>query len=294
MLSLENVTKSFDRVTAIQDISFIAQKGSVYGLLGPNGAGKTTTIRMIMNIIQPESGRILIDGKSTTGNVFFNTGYLPEDRGLYQKRNVGDVIRFFAKLKGLSQNEITDNCQYWLDRFNMTDQVERKISELSKGNQQKIQFIVSIISYPDLLILDEPFTGLDPVNQIIMKDIIREFRDQGKCIVLSTHQMDQVEQLCDHICFINKGCVIQEGPLESIRDMHGNQQIEIRYKNHIPIKPGDFFHSFHVSGNTIRGQLNEDMNFKDVFRLLSEKAEPESISRYTPSLEDIFIKLVEA
>jgi len=293
MLSLENVTKNFDRVTAVQDVSFNAEKGSVYGLLGPNGAGKTTTIRMIMNIIHPDSGRILINSKSIHDNTFFKTGYLPEERGLYQKRKVGEVIRFFAQLKGLSQQEISDNGRYWLDRFNMTDQTERKISELSKGNQQKIQFIVSIISYPELLILDEPFTGLDPVNQIIMKDIIREFRDQGKCIVLSTHQMDQVEQLCNHICLINKGRVVQEGPLESIRDIHGDQQIEVRYKNSIPIKPEEFFDSFHVKGYTIRGLLKSGLTFRDALRQLSEKGEPESVSRYTPSLEDIFIKLVE-
>lgn len=294
MLSLENVTKTFERVTAIKDISFKTQKGSVYGLLGPNGAGKTTTIRMIMNIIQPDYGDISINGKSITDDIFLKTGYLPEERGLYQKRKVGDVIRFFAQLKGLSQKEISDNSRYWLNRFNMAGETERKISELSKGNQQKIQFIVSIISYPELLILDEPFTGLDPVNQIIMKDIIREFRDQGKCVVLSTHQMDQVEQLCDHICLINNGRVIQEGPLGSIRDMHGDQQIEIRFKNHIPINPEEFFHSFNVAGNVVRGQLKEGLGFRNALRLLTETSEPESISRYTPSLEDIFIKLVEA
>ena len=293
MLSLENVSKTFDRVTAVEDVSFTAEKGSIYGLLGPNGAGKTTTIRMIMNIIHPDSGSIRINGKSIYDSILFKSGYLPEERGLYQKRKVGEVIHFFAQLKGLAQKEISDNSGHWLNRFNMTDQTERKISELSKGNQQKIQFIVSVISYPELLILDEPFTGLDPVNQIIMKDIIREFRDQGKCIVLSTHQMDQVEQLCDHICLINKGRVIQEGPLKAIRAKHGDQQIEVRYKNTIPIKPEEFFNSYQVQGCTIRGKLKSGFTFRDILHQLSVKGEPESVSQYTPSLEDIFIKLVE-
>ncbi len=294
MLTLENVTKHFEKVQAVQDVSFHVNRGSVYGLLGPNGAGKTTTIRMIMNIIQPDSGMIRIQNRNSERAGMKDPGYLPEERGLYQKRKIREVIHFFGRLKGLSQKEVSDHCEYWLNRFGMSDQGDRKISELSKGNQQKIQFIVASVTFPDLLILDEPFTGLDPVNQIILKDIIREFRDKGKTIVLSTHQMDQVEQLCDHICLINKGSVILEGPLDTLKEEHGDQQIEIRFREKTDTLPGELFETYQVQGKTIRGHLKDSVTFKDAVRFFTDKHEVDSISRYAPSLEDIFIKLVEA
>jgi ABC-2 type transport system ATP-binding protein len=285
MLTLEKVTKQFEKVTAVENISFEVSSGSVYGLLGPNGAGKTTTIRMIMNIIRPDSGKIRIQKKKT--------GYLPEERGLYQKHKIRDVIHFFGRLKGLSPKDTSDNSAYWLDRFGMTDQAERKIIELSKGNQQKIQFIVSAITFPDLLILDEPFTGLDPVNQIILKDVIREFRDAGKAIVLSTHQMDQVEKLCDQICLIDKGRVVFAGPLASIKEAHGDQQVEIRYRETPAIIPAEIFETYQIHNNILRGHLKESVSFKTAVGILMRSGDPVGISRYTPSLEDIFINLVE-
>lgn len=294
MLKLEKVTKHFENVHAVQDVSFQVGRGSVYGLLGPNGAGKTTTIRMIMNIIQPDSGTIRI-GNGTSGAVDSRKlGYLPEERGLYQKRKIREVIRFFGQLKGLSLKEAADHCQVWLDRFGMGDQANRKVSELSKGNQQKIQFIVASVSFPDLLILDEPFTGLDPVNQMILKDIIREFRDEGKTIVLSTHQMDQVEKLCDHICLINKGQVVLEGDLASIKEEHGDQQIEVRFRTRPDKIPGGLFKSYHIRDNILRGYLPDHLPFKEAVRRLTDACDIDGIARYSPSLEDIFIKRVEA
>ncbi|MCD6235192.1 MAG: ABC transporter [Candidatus Neomarinimicrobiota bacterium] len=293
MLKLEKVTKHFEKVCAVQDVSFQVERGSVYGLLGPNGAGKTTTIRMIMNIIRPDSGTIRI-GNGKTGAVNSrNLGYLPEERGLYQKRKIREVIQFFGQLKGLSPKEAAEHCDTWLDRFGMGDQADRKISELSKGNQQKIQFIVASVSFPDLLILDEPFTGLDPVNQIILKDIIREFRDEGKTIVLSTHQMDQVEQLCDHICLINKGRVVLEGALAAIKEEHGDQQIEVRFRSGPGKIPPGLFESYHIQNKILRGYLPESLPFKEAVRRLTDAYDIDGIARYTPSLEDIFIKLVE-
>ncbi|MGC9512682.1 MAG: ABC transporter ATP-binding protein [Fidelibacterota bacterium] len=294
MLKLEKVTKHFEKVHAVQDVSFQVSRGSVYGLLGPNGAGKTTTIRMIMNIIQPDSGTIRIGDGTSGGTDSRMLGYLPEERGLYQKRKIREVIRFFGQLKGLSLKEAADHCQIWLDRFGMSDQADRKVSELSKGNQQKIQFIVATVSFPELLILDEPFTGLDPVNQIILKDIIREFRDEGKTIVLSTHQMDQVEQLCDHICLINKGQVVLEGALASIKEKHGDQQIEIRFKTRPEKIATGLFKSYDIQNKILRGYLPDDLSFKEAVRRLTDMWDIEGIARYTPSLEDIFIKLVEA
>ncbi len=292
MLTLQNVTKHFENVRAVDNISFHVPPGCIYGLLGPNGAGKTTTIRMIMNIIRPDSGKILIRKKTVREAGNRNTGYLPEERGLYQKRKIREVVQFFGQLKGLSPKEAAGNGNYWLKRFELEDQAERKIIELSKGNQQKIQFIVAAINFPDLLILDEPFTGLDPVNQILMKDIIREFREKDKTVVLSTHQMDQVEKLCDRICLINRGQVILEGPLDFVKEKHGDQQIEIRFRRKPANIPADLFDTYTFHESTLRGHLKESVSFKDAIPLFAETGDLISIAHYTPSLEDIFIKLV--
>lgn len=294
MLILENVTKSFDKIKAVQNISFNVHRGSIYGLLGPNGAGKTTIIRMIMNVIQPDSGKIIIENTAFRKVRVRNLGYLPEDRGLYQKRKVREVIHFFGQLKGLSLKEAADHCNYWLNRFEMADQGERKIGELSKGNQQKIQFIVASITFPDLLILDEPFTGLDPVNQLILKDIIKEFRDKGKTVILSTHQMEQVEKLCDHLCLINKGNVVLEGALEKIKEMYGDEQLEIRFRNVPHNIPQELFISYRWNNKTLYGYLQPTVPFKKAVCYFTENFEIEGISHYSPSLEDVFIKLVEA
>ena len=203
VLSLENLTKQYEGVRAVDGVSFRVEQGDIYGFLGPNGAGKTTTIRMIMGIIHPDSGVINLNGSDINELSRENLGYLPEDRGLYQKQKLEETIHYFGILRGLDKEEARSRASMWLERFSLIDQGNRKIEELSKGNQQKIQFILALLHDPGLLILDEPFTGLDPLNQLLLKEIIQEKRDEGKTIVFSTHQMEQVERLCTNICLIN-------------------------------------------------------------------------------------------
>lgn len=194
MLTLKHINKSFNQTKAVQDLNLEIAPGSVFGLLGPNGAGKSTTIRMIMDIIKPDSGEILLEGHLIQKSDYDRIGYLPEERGLYQKSKLKETISYFAELKGQSILESRKRAEEYLKRFDLMEYSDRKIQELSKGNQQKVQFIISIISDPKLVILDEPFSGLDPVNQILLKDIIGELNEKGSTVIFSTHQMEQVEK----------------------------------------------------------------------------------------------------
>jgi len=221
MLKIENVTKTFTGIKAVDNISLEIPTGEVFGFLGPNGAGKTTTIRMIMDIIQPDSGKISIDGTPSTECDHSRIGYLPEERGIYQKAKVRDVVEYFAKLKSVPGSEVKDRADTWFKKLKIEDLADMKVAELSKGNQQKVQFIISVINDPILMILDEPFTGLDPVNQKILQDIIAEFKAQNRTIILSTHQMAKVEENCDSMCLINKGRIINLGKTKEIMDAHG-------------------------------------------------------------------------
>ncbi|MFA4922332.1 MAG: ATP-binding cassette domain-containing protein, partial [Candidatus Neomarinimicrobiota bacterium] len=193
MLSLNAVRKVFNKTIAVDDLSFETSQGSTFGLLGPNGAGKTTTIRMIMNIIQPDSGQITFHTKPLEKKDYRRVGYLPEERGLYQKMKLKETVVYLARLKGLSLTDANKRADEYLQRFDLSNYAMRRIQELSKGNQQKVQFIISVIHKPELVILDEPFTGLDPVNQLLLKEIIGELQSQGTTVILSTHQMEQVE-----------------------------------------------------------------------------------------------------
>ena len=221
MLKIKEVSKSFTGVKAVDHISLDIPVGEVFGFLGPNGAGKTTTLRMIMNIIQPDSGEILIDNEISTSCSHARIGYLPEERGIYQKANVRDVVEYFAKLKSVPAHDIKERANFWFDKLKIQDLADMKVSELSKGNQQKVQFIISVINDPKLMILDEPFTGLDPVNQKILQNIIHDFKSKGKTIILSTHQMAKVEENCDSMCLIHKGKIITEGKTQEIMAKHG-------------------------------------------------------------------------
>ncbi|MFO7841351.1 MAG: ATP-binding cassette domain-containing protein [Fidelibacterota bacterium] len=223
MLKIDRVTKSFTGVTAVNDISLEIPKGEVFGFLGPNGAGKTTTLRMIMNIIQPDKGMIYIDGVPSTRCDHRRVGYLPEERGIYQKAKVRDVVEYLAKLKSVPSQEAKERSEKWFARLHMEKLADKKVFELSKGNQQKIQFIISVINEPNLIIFDEPFTGLDPVNQKILQDIINEFRSQERTIILSTHQMAKVEENCEKMCLIHNGEIITYGSTRDVMQQHGGR-----------------------------------------------------------------------
>ncbi|HTY58242.1 MAG TPA: ATP-binding cassette domain-containing protein, partial [Bacteroidota bacterium] len=205
MLTVTDLRKEFATVVAVDGVSFQAGTGEVFGLLGPNGAGKTTTIRMILNILVPDGGSVTYDGRPFSPEIRNRIGYLPEERGLYRKSRLLDTIVYFAGLRGMKRSAARERALHWLDRLSLGEYRDRKVEELSKGNQQKVQFICAIIHDPTIVVLDEPFSGLDPVNQILIKEIFQELRTAGKTVVFSTHQMDQAERLSDAISLINRG-----------------------------------------------------------------------------------------
>ncbi len=284
--------KQFDGVHAVDDVSFVVEKGDVYGFLGPNGAGKTTTLRMIMGIIQQDSGSIELNGENINNLGRENLGYLPEDRGLYQKQKLEETIIYFAILRGLDKMDAKTKTNEWLERFGLGDQGNRKIEELSKGNQQKIQFILSLIHDPSLLILDEPFTGLDPLNQLLLKEIIQEKREEGKTILFSTHQMEQVERLCTNICLINKGKIIVEGALENVKQSHSSDAVDVRYSGDLDNEKAKlFFSEVEIKDTSISGVLSEDP--REFLLWINESVKVESFQIHIPSLEQIFIEEVK-
>ena len=291
MLKITNLTKQFKRIKAVNNISLEVQKGDVYGFLGPNGAGKTTSIRMIMGIIKPDIGSIKLNGSDINTINRKKLGYLPEDRGLYQKQNLSEILYYFGCLKGLDKKDSKNRANLWLERFYLDDQKRRKIEELSKGNQQKIQFIIALLHDPQLIILDEPFTGLDPVNQILLKEVIKEKQEEGKTIIFSTHQMEQVERLCNNICLINKGHILLEGPLSEIRKSHSEDAIELNFSGKIDnSKLEVFFSDFDLRDNILSGILKKKKN--EFLEWIIPQVSIESFHARVPSLEQIFIKEV--
>ena len=293
MLKLANISKQYDGVRAVDQVSFAVQKGDIYGFLGPNGAGKTTTIRMIMGIIQPDSGSIEISDNNMENLGRQIIGYLPEDRGLYQKQKLGEIIVYFGLLRGLEKTAAKAKAAEWLERFGLGDQQKRKVEELSKGNQQKVQFILSLVHDPTLLILDEPFTGLDPLNQLLLKEIIQEKRKAGTTILFSTHQMEQVERLCNNICLINQGRIIVEGALESIRAAHQSNAVEVVFTGELNKEIAQvYFNEVVITESKIAGILKDDSS--SFLRWINDQVSVESFQVKTPSLEQIFIEEVRA
>jgi len=224
---LEQVSKRFDSVVAVDHLSLRVEQGAVFGLLGPNGAGKTTSLRMVMRILVPDEGSIQVLGQPVSERTQDLIGYLPEERGLYARMKVREVLIFLAALKGLSEMEAAKRVHAWLERLELAAWAEKKINDLSKGMQQKAQFIAAVIHRPPLLILDEPFAGLDPVNATLIKDIMLELREQGSTIILSTHRMEQVEMMCDAICLINRGHSVLAGNLRDIKQSYGKNTLRI-------------------------------------------------------------------
>lgn len=293
MITLQNVSKVFNKTAAVDELSFDVPEGSVFGLLGPNGAGKTTTIRMIMNIIQPDSGDILIGGKPITADLYRNIGYLPEERGLYQKMKLKETIVYFGTLKGLSKRESAKQADRYLEQFDLKNYADRKIEELSKGNQQKVQFVIAIIHQPDLIILDEPFAGLDPVNQMVLKDMISEFRSAGKTIIFSTHQMEQIEKLCSTICMINNGKRVLYGKLKDIKQNYGNRKFQIQFDGNKEQVSDIMENGWELSGTKLSGALDRNTNINDILKKVMSKVTISHVDIIEPSLEQIFIDQVQ-
>jgi ABC-2 type transport system ATP-binding protein len=229
-LEIESVSKRFGDFYAVKKLSFLVPRGTIYGLLGPNGAGKTTTIRMVMNIIIPDEGSIKVLSQKMDEQMKEKIGYLPEDRGLYPKMKVGELLLFLAEIKGVKGVEARKEIDLWLERFDLSDWKAKKVEELSRGMQQKLQFIVTVIHRPEFVILDEPFAGLDPVNTKLLKDIMLEMKERGGTIILSTHRMEQVEMVCDDICLINKAEMVLEGNLSKIKRQYGKNTVVLDYE----------------------------------------------------------------
>lgn len=227
---VDSVTKSFREFTAVNQLSLQVRSGRIYGLLGPNGAGKTTTIRMIVNITAPDSGEIKIFGEKITPQLQDRIGYLPEERGLYKKMKVGEQLKFFAELKNVKGKEAERRVDQWLAKLKLSEWKNKKSMELSKGMQQKIQFITSVLHEPDLLILDEPFSGLDPINVELLKDVVLELKASGKTIIFSTHQMEVAERICDDICLINRSQKVFEGSIREVKRSFGRNSVALRFE----------------------------------------------------------------
>lgn len=227
MLKVENVTKYYGDVKAVDNLSFTINNGEIFGLLGVNGAGKTTTFRMIMGLLAPTEGKITLNGKKVDYDLCEKIGFLTEERSLLTKLTVKEQVVYYGTLKGMKESEILSKLDYWLDRFGVSDYKERKLKELSKGNQQKIQFITAIIHEPDLLVLDEPFTGLDPINVEMFMSVIREFRDKGKMILFSSHRMEHVEMFCEKLVILKKGKTMLKGALKEIKKEYRKKTIRI-------------------------------------------------------------------
>lgn len=230
-LLIEHISKSFANVQAVRDLSMQVEQGEIFGFLGPNGAGKTTTIRMILDILRPDSGTITWNGTSVSDIPRQAWGYLPEERGLYPKMNVDDQLIFLARLYGMDKNTVKRELEEWLERFQITTYRKKKVEELSKGNQQKVQFLATILHDPEILIMDEPFSGLDPVNVNLLKEAFLEMHRRGKTIIFSTHQMETVEELCQNISIINKGQVVVEGSVRQVKHSTGRTLVRLALDN---------------------------------------------------------------
>jgi ABC-2 type transport system ATP-binding protein len=295
MLELINITKSFDDNLILNDISFQVSPGQIFGLVGPNGAGKTTTLRIILNIIRPDSGEVLYNEitRSKVNRSLF--GYLPEERGLYQRARVLDMLVYFGVLNRLSRHRAEVEAIRLLDKFGLVDYTKRRVHELSKGMQQKIQLVAATLHDPEVVIMDEPFSGLDPVNQMVLRDTLKQFKEEEKIIILSSHNMAEVEQLSDYICLINQGKVVRQGPLEEIKKDYSDESYYIESANDLSflrdIKIIDILEEHNRSCKfSLAGSASENNKIiKDIF----SNIEIRKFYRTEPTLNDIFIDLVQ-
>jgi len=291
---LDQVRKSFGEFTPVKDLSLAVRAGRIFGLLGPNGAGKTTTIRMIVNITAPDSGTIELFGRQITPTLQDRIGYLPEERGLYKKMKIGDQLRFFAELKNISGKEVDRRIDSWLARVKLSEWKNKRAMELSKGMQQKIQFITAVLHEPDLLVLDEPFSGLDPVNAELLKDIVLELKRTGKTIIFSTHQMEVAEKICDDICLINRSQKVLDGSLREIKKSFGRNAVALRMEgsNGILNDPS-LVSNVQTHSDEVEVLLAPGATAQQFLRkLVDSGANVSKFEMIEPSLHDIFIEKV--
>jgi ABC-2 type transport system ATP-binding protein len=294
VLQVENISKSYGELKAVQNVSFQVEPGRIYGILGPNGAGKTTTIRMVMNILIPDSGQIKLFGQRMNDDLKKRIGYLPEERGLYTKMKVLDILTFFGELHEMDHQNALEQTKKWLKRMELLDWKDKKVEELSKGMQQKIQFIATIMHEPDLLILDEPFAGLDPINTQLIKNIMLEFSENNTAIMFSTHLLDAAERICHDVLLINKGKKVLDGNLNSIKREYGDNSLQIEYDG-----DGEFIKSlpmvekYEDYGNYAEVNLKNQDSSQELLKALIDKIEIRRFQTAESSLNDIFISIVK-
>ena len=293
MLKVENVTKYYGNNLAVDDLSFTINNGEIFGLLGVNGAGKTTTFRMIMSLLEPTKGSITLNGKPVGYDVSERIGFLTEERSLLTKLTVKEQVIYYATLKGMKESDILKKLDYWLDRFGISDYKNRKIKELSKGNQQKIQFITAIIHEPDLLVLDEPFTGLDPINVELFMSVIREFKEKGKMIIFSSHRMEHVELFCEKLVILLKGKTVLSGSLKEIKKNYRKKVIRINGNVDIDaLKNCKGVIEVNEEALDIIVKIESDEYVEDVFKIVKKGSDITKFVVEDASLNEIFVSLV--
>jgi len=295
ILELKNLQKQYATQKAVDDVSFSIEQGSIFGLLGPNGAGKTTLLRMITGIFYPDSGDLLFDGKPfDPQNDFVHIGYMPEERGLYKKMRIGEQAMYLAQLKGLSKSEALEKIKFWFKKFEMESWWNKKVEDLSKGMSQKLQFVTTVLHEPKLIILDEPFSGLDPLNANLIKDEIYGLAQRGSTIIFSTHRMEQVEEICDHIILMNLGKKILDGTVTDVKQQFKENKFNVQFKGQPTELVSPIFTIEHQEKQQLIVKINDGYNSNHVLNyLLQQDVLIERFNEILPSLNDIFIHLVE-
>lgn len=297
LLCIEGVSKTYGDHTALRNITFTIPKNCVFGLLGPNGAGKTTLIRIITQIIMSDTGTVYFNGKPVTPDDVRKIGYLPEERGLYKKMKVAEQLLYLARLKGMNRTDAVREINHWLDRFEIRSWINKKVEDLSKGMQQKIQFIATVVHKPTLLILDEPFSGFDPVNANLIKDELYELQQNGATIIFSTHRMESVEELCDHLTLINNAEVVINGSKKEIKNQYRNSTFIVEYEGQLSFGSNGFkeLHSVDMGDGIWKSEVqiaaHESVN--DLVNYLTSKSRIVSLNEKIPSINDIFISAVK-
>ena len=299
MVEVRNIIKEYANHRALDDVSFQIEKGSIFGLLGPNGAGKTSLIRIINQITAPDGGEIIFKGEPLNANHISHIGYLPEERGLYKKMLIGEQMLYLAQLKGLSKNQATEKIKYWFEKMEMQTWWNKKVEDLSKGMQQKVQFVATVVHEPELLILDEPFSGFDPVNAEIIKNEILDLNKKGSTIIFSTHRMESVEQLCDSIVLLNKAKKVLDGKVATIKNRFRNNTFQVKYiaANNEAILPSQLYEV--LESRTVHGETIDTIHIlgqhsmNDVLSFLIPQVHILELNEIIPSLNEIFIQQVQ-
>jgi|SRR5579864_7576122 len=292
-IELVQVRKNYGDFVAVKNLTFNIEQGSVFGLLGPNGAGKTSTIRMMIGITAPDSGEVRLFGRPFDRKALEKVGYLPEERGLYKKMQMLDQLIFLAELHGMAAAAARQEAIEWCNRLDISDKLASKVEELSKGMQQKIQFIAALLHDPDFIIMDEPFAGLDPVNADLLKNVLLEMKKKGKTILFSTHRMDQVEKLCDSICLINRGEAVLQGDLKQIKARYGKNSVQIGYEGDGAfLEHNTLVSAFNDYGNYVEVRLAPGADPQQLLHMVAERSRIDRFELMEPSLEEIFKEVV--